>query len=126
MRGCAAVNIAHHMLGLPSLDTSQRHVQIRPITASPGIPTVSEIMDNLSVCFPLEITIGVPLRVIGVSMPIDEINMQERFQWDPVRNTILGVCREHGGECILEFHSKVQADLVLCSVQRNTTSEVRV
>jgi hypothetical protein len=43
-------------------------------------------------------------------MPIDEIKLQEHLRWDLRTNMILGVCREHGGECVLEFHTMEQTN----------------
>ena len=49
-------------------------------------------------------------------MPIDEIKLQERLRWDPRTNMILGVCREHGGECVLEFRTMTQADHLVANL----------
>ena len=46
-------------------------------------------------------------------MPVDEIKIQERLRWDLRTNMILGICREHGGKCSLEFRSITQADFVV-------------
>ncbi len=46
-------------------------------------------------------------------MPVDELKISERLRWDPRTNMILGVCREHGGKCALEYRSQFQADTLL-------------
>jgi hypothetical protein len=45
-----------------------------------------------------------------MTIPIDEIKLQECLHWDPRTNMILSVCREHGGKCVLEFRTMAQAD----------------
>ncbi len=40
---------------------------------------------------------------MGMTMPMDEIKLQERLRWDQRTNNILGMCREHGHKCCLEF-----------------------
>ena len=47
-----------------------------------------------------------------MSIQLDELKVQERLRWDPRTNYILGVCREHGKLCALEFRSMVQADAI--------------
>jgi len=54
-----------------------------------------------------------------MSIQIDEIKVQERLRWDPRTNHILGVCREHGSTCALEFRSIVQADAVADCLHKN-------
>ena len=43
-------------------------------------------------------------------MSIDELKVQGRLRWEPRTDYILGICREHGHECALEFRSLAQAD----------------
>jgi hypothetical protein len=45
-----------------------------------------------------------------MTMLIDEIKLQECLCWDPRTKMVIGVCREHGGECLLEFHTMDQAN----------------
>ena len=91
----ATANIAHRALGTPSIDTTKRHVSTSPIIPSPGFPTLAELESNLATCYPKN---GVPdyaNSLKGITMQVDEIKIQERLQWEPKPNVILGVCREH-------------------------------
>ena len=115
--GRSAANIAYHTLGLPSIESARWHIHISPITASSGFPTMAEMESNLQLCFLQhgdcrQVVSGGAQRVIGMTMPIDELKIQPRLRWDPYTNMILGVCREHGGACCLEFRTIVQADIL--------------
>ncbi len=58
----------------------------------------------------------------------DEIALQQRLQWDPGSNKILGLCREHGSSCSLSFLTADEAVLVrdaLVSERIHFASEVR-
>ena len=112
--GRSAANIAYRTLGVPSIDTARRHISTTPLVTSAGIPTTDEINANLAICFEhQEVHRG---RIIGMTMPIDEIKLQERLRWDPRTNMILGVCREHGGECVLEFCTMDQANHLVANL----------
>ncbi|KAG6905050.1 hypothetical protein DXG01_005403, partial [Tephrocybe rancida] len=109
--GRAAVNIAQRSLGVPSIDATKRNIASVPLRSSHGVPAIDEMKDNLAVCYPaLPEQSGMPR--IGMSMQVDEIKVQERLRWDPRSNMILGVCREHGHRCALEFRTITQADHV--------------
>jgi hypothetical protein len=114
--GCSAANIANHTLGVPSIDTARRHVSTTPLVTSAGMPTTDEINANLAICFEHPSQGAHRGRIIGMTMPIDEIKLQERLRWDPRTNMILGVCREHGGECVLEFHTMDQANHLVANL----------
>jgi len=110
--GRSAANIAHRSLGIPSIDATKRHIASKPLQASPGFPTPAELTSNLEHCYP---NINLPdstTAVIPISMLMDELKVQGRLRWEPRTDYILGVCREHGHECALEFRSIVQADAV--------------
>ena len=75
------------------------------------MPTLAEIANNLTIGFenlPHDMT-----RTIGMTMPVDEIKIQECLPWDSRTNTILGICREHGSRCSLEFCTIAQANFVV-------------
>jgi hypothetical protein len=114
--GRSAANIAQRALGLPSIDTSKRHVAEIPLIPSSVFPTPSEMKNNLSMCYPNQTkpTSGMG-PILGVSIQIDEIKIQERLRWDPSSNQILGICREHGERysSIFEFRAIYQADYLL-------------
>jgi hypothetical protein len=119
--GRSAANIAYHTLGLPSIESARRHIRVSPITASSGVPTEAEMQSNLSICFP-RCPSHIVARIIGMTMPIDEFKIQERLRWDPRTNMILGVCREHGTKCSLEFRSIVQANVLRDLLQKKGTA----
>ena len=109
--GRSAANIAHRTLGCPSIDSVRQHVGTKPLSTSPGMPTSAEISNNLAIGFenqPVDRT-----RIIGMTMPVDEIKIQERLRWDSRTNMILGICREHGSKCSLEFRTIAQADFIV-------------
>lgn len=115
--GRAAATIAHRTLGIPSINAAKRHIVTTPIRSSAGVPTTSEISSNLNAIFPKK-----PIennRVVeGLTIQVDEMKIQERLRWDPRSNMILGVCREHGHRCTLEFRSETQADILLDCLQK--------
>jgi hypothetical protein len=112
--GRSAANIAHRTLGCPSIDSARRHVGTKPLSTSPGMPTLSQITSNLAIGF--EHQPHDRACIIGMTMPVDEIKIQERLRWDSRTNMILGVCREDGHKCSLEFRSMTQADFLLDSL----------
>ncbi|KAG6907021.1 hypothetical protein DXG01_010890 [Tephrocybe rancida] len=113
--GRAAANIAHRALGTPSINTTKEHIASSPLRTSPGVPTMREMADNLALCHPRRVPAeaGQQRPVLGMVMQVDEIKIQERLRWDPCSNMILGVCREHGHQCALEFRTIFQADTLL-------------
>lgn len=126
--GRAAANIAHHALGVPSIDTAQNHIQTTPLIASPGMPTLDEIKKNVAICVSGKTSHSDDEVSLGVTMQIDEIKLRECLRWDPTTNNILGVCREHGHHCVLEFRTQTQADRLLKCLQDDEVhfaSEVR-
>ena len=52
-------------------------------------------------------------HIIGMTMPVDEIKIQESMCWDSQTSMILGICQEHGHKCTLEFCSIMQADFMV-------------
>lgn len=125
--GVAAAKIAYNTLGVPSIDAARRRIMTHPLRASAGMPTLNEALENLKTA--LEICSSSQDDVIlPVSMPIDEMKTQERFRWDASRNIILGICREHGKDCCMEFRTMVQANDLLTRLQKGDVhfaSEVR-
>jgi len=119
--GRSTANITFHTLGIPSIESARWHIQVSPITAFPGLPTQAEMESNISQCFlewgdvPQITTIQ--WRVVGMTMPIDKLKIQPHLWWDPYTNMILGVCREHGRSCCLEFWTIVQA--IYCMIVFN-------
>jgi len=120
--GRSAANIAHKALGIPSIDATKCHITANPLQASSGFPLAEELAANLNHCYqvlPLPSLVEETLPILPMSIQIDEIKVQECLRWDPQTNHILGVCREHGGACTLEFHSIVQVDAVADCLRKN-------
>lgn len=113
--GRAAADLAYTTLGIPSIDTSKRHVSTNPLVSSASFPTNTELLHNLNACYPKP-SVAVTGKK-GMTIQIDEIKIQERLRWDPKSNKILGVCREHSGQCSLDFCSMNQADELLGCLQ---------
>ncbi|KAG6818758.1 hypothetical protein H0H93_002077, partial [Arthromyces matolae] len=117
--GSSAADIVHHAFGGPSVNTIKKYINSAPLRPSVGVPTKDEMMDNLALCHPIrdQLDFGPAFPVFGMVMQIDEIKIQERLRWEPNTNMILGICREHGQRCALEFRSMFQADILLESLQ---------
>jgi len=50
--GVAVAELAHRTFGLPSIGTTRRHIVTQPLVASPKIPTIAEMTQNLEYAFP--------------------------------------------------------------------------
>ncbi|KAJ7497849.1 hypothetical protein B0H11DRAFT_2384649 [Mycena galericulata] len=97
--------IVHRAKGLPGLSTLRKHAVIRPLRASPGMPTVQEIEDNIDAFAEAEpVSTGVPVIVHRILM-MDEIAVEQRPRWDDKTNMILGVCRECSYKVSLELNT---------------------
>ncbi|KAG6819936.1 hypothetical protein H0H93_007260 [Arthromyces matolae] len=107
--GRSAARIAQYSLGTPSIDATKRHIVTVPLKSSPAVPTMSELKENLALCYPpaKNTSDGV---ILGMTIQVDEIKLQERLRWDSRSNMILGVCREHGHHCVLDFRTIAQAE----------------
>lgn len=117
--GRAAADLAYNTLGTPSVDTAKRHISTNPLVSSASFPTQAELRYNLNACYPNTAQKATASVIKGMTLQIDEIKIQERLRWDPKSNQILGVCREHGSQCSLEFRSMHQADDLLDCLQKN-------
>jgi hypothetical protein len=106
--GVAVAEIAHRAFGLPSIKATQRRINTEPLIASPKMPTVTEMLQNLDHAFPQSPQAFVG-RKGGFQLMADEIKLETRMGWDARINNILGVCREHGQQYALEFRSMAQA-----------------
>jgi hypothetical protein len=108
--GVAVAELAHRAFGLPSIETTRRHISTEPLVASPKMPTIGEMTHNLHHAFPLLPSSSTSRpRTGGFQLMADEIKLETRMRWDPRTNMILGVCREHGKTYGLEFRSMAQA-----------------
>lgn len=109
--GVAVAELAHRIFGLPSIDTTRRHIVTRPLTASPQFPTLEEMLQNLEISFSSD---AVPVDsqddgVYGIQIMIDELKLETRMRWDAKSNSILGLCREHSKHIETKFLSMTQA-----------------
>jgi len=116
--GRSAAKIAQRTLGIPSIDTAKRHIVTKPLRSSAAFPTTLEMSSNISSIYP-KVPVNDVAPTKGMVIQVDEIKLQERLRWDPRSNMILGVCREHGSQCSLEFRSETQADLILDRLKKN-------
>lgn len=121
MGGRAAAALAYNTLGTPSIDSARRHVSTTPIRSSPCTPSVEDMDHNLAIYFniPDDARPTSIRKITGATIVIDEIRTQPCLRWDARRNMILGVCREHGGDFVLEFRTMVQADALLEGLKKN-------
>jgi hypothetical protein len=126
--GARLADLLHRGLGLPGLTTLRKHSIIRPLRASPGMPTVAEIEANIDAYTTGEETpTGAPKIVHRVLM-LDEIAVEKRARWDDKTNMILGACREHSHHVGREFCDLDDATAFFASLDRgefHLASEVR-
>lgn len=110
--GVAVAELAHRTFGLPSIGTTRRHIVTQPLVASPKMPTIAEMTQNLEHAFPkpeVSAILSTGRCRGGFQMMADEIKTETRMRWDARTNMILGICREHGKTYGLEFKSMAQA-----------------
>lgn len=114
--GARVAFLAQRSSNLPSSRTTDRHLKVAPLQASPSYPTSQEMELNLSRQFRADDNYSdfMGLTEIPCSVPVDEIKIQERLRWDAKTDMILGTCREHGARNVaLEFRSLAVADALL-------------
>ncbi|KAJ7174927.1 hypothetical protein C8R46DRAFT_891619, partial [Mycena filopes] len=115
--GSRLADILHRALGLPGLTTLRKHTVIRPLRASPRLPTIAEIEENIDAYTVGEDPpTGAPTIVHRVVM-LDEMAVERRARWDDKTNMILGACREHSGNIPLEFGEMADAELFFKKLQ---------
>jgi hypothetical protein len=92
LSGVAVAELAHRAFGLPSIEATRRHISTKPLVASPKMPTIGKMTQNLHHAFP-------PLPLSSTSHPrtgvfqlmADEIKLKIHMRWDPWTNMILSV-----------------------------------
>ncbi|KIJ38669.1 hypothetical protein M422DRAFT_142016, partial [Sphaerobolus stellatus SS14] len=89
--GPKLVYALNHSMGLPSLTAIRRHANRHNVIPSVGIPRSSDIQQNIAAFWGDK----PPRGKCGHSVLIDEINLEERGQYLPGADSILGLCREH-------------------------------
>ncbi|KAJ7744880.1 hypothetical protein B0H16DRAFT_1321924 [Mycena metata] len=115
--GSRLADILHRALGLPGLTTLRKHTIIRPLRASPGLPTVAEVEENIDAYTVGEDLPTGPPRIIHRVVMLDEIAVERRARWDDKTNMILGACREHSANVPLEFGDMADAELFFKELQ---------
>ncbi|KAJ7635427.1 hypothetical protein B0H17DRAFT_1217291 [Mycena rosella] len=116
--GARLADLLHRALGLPGLTTLRKHSVIRPLRASPGMPTITEIEENIDAyTVGEELPVGPP-RIVHRVMMLDEIAVEKRARWDDKTNMILGACREHAQNVPLEFCDIEDAKTFFAAVDR--------
>lgn len=106
--GVAVAEIAHRAFGLPSIEATRHCINTKPLVASPKMPTITEMIQNLDHTFPQSSRTSIGWKG-GFQLMADELKLETRMRWDARTNNILGICREHGQRYALEFRSMAQA-----------------
>ncbi|KAJ7930975.1 hypothetical protein B0H13DRAFT_1858209 [Mycena leptocephala] len=101
--GARLADLLHRALGLPGLTTLRKNSVIRPLRASPAMPTVLEIQANIDAYTAGEAIPSGPPNIVHRVLMLDEIAVEKRARWDDKTNMILGGCREHTKPSYLEF-----------------------
>ena len=112
--------IIQNIFGMPLVNATKHHIMMAALNPSPSVPKKQEVKANLKlIYFNRNFTsISENVHIVGMSLGIDEMKIQEHLQWDPRTNMILEVCREHSHQCTLEFRSLAQADMLLECLKR--------
>jgi hypothetical protein len=116
--GACVASLAHQTLGSPTLSTlcygSAARSTVTSLSPSAGFPTKSEIQCNIRAAF--KNSCG--NAGCGYVLMIDEIKVEERMQWDPSTNKIMGLCCEHTEHVGLEFFSMSDANALVHGILR--------
>ncbi|KAJ7315740.1 hypothetical protein DFH08DRAFT_820317 [Mycena albidolilacea] len=115
--------------GLASGTTVRKHSKIPKLVASIGIPTQKDISDNISSFLSPEIkTPPVPARrgIPGNVLMFDGIALETKCCYCPVRNAILGLCREHSNRVNTSVDSLDSVDEVRVALQREKHNPKKV
>ncbi|KAJ7714055.1 hypothetical protein B0H16DRAFT_1899230 [Mycena metata] len=116
--GSRLADILHRALGLPGLTTLRKHTVIRPLRASPGLPTIAEVEENIDAYTVGEDLPTGPPRIVHRVVMLDEIAVERRARWDDDKtNMILGACREHSANVPLEFGDMADLELFFKELQ---------
>ncbi|KAJ7462854.1 hypothetical protein FB451DRAFT_1266266 [Mycena latifolia] len=76
--GARLADLLHRALGLPGLTTLRKHSVIRPLRASPAMPTIIEIEENIDAyTVGEEEPTGAP-RIVHQVVMLDEIAVEKR------------------------------------------------
>ena len=113
--GSRVAEFAQLGLGLPAPQTAHTNSLMRPLQASPAMPTVDEIEGNIMACD--EMLKGYHSgpesdRIIHQILMFDEIAVEKRPRWDDRTNMFLGLCREHCNTISPEFCTEQDLDIL--------------
>ncbi|KAJ6603900.1 hypothetical protein B0H10DRAFT_1922985 [Mycena sp. CBHHK59/15] len=103
--GARLAGIVHRAKGLPGISTLRSNTIIRPLRASPGMPTPKEIEANIDACAEGEPESTGPPVIVHRILMFDEIAVEQRPQWDDKTNKIIGACRECSHRVSLELNT---------------------
>jgi hypothetical protein len=111
--GARVADIAHRVLGTPSVSTIRTRTSVPQILPSPSFPTRYEVQQNIASTFEgfLDVIGNAGENMLHAIVMFDELAVERRPRWDDKSNKILGMCREHGCATSLEFTS--QEDLAM-------------
>ncbi|KAJ7913114.1 hypothetical protein B0H13DRAFT_2232374 [Mycena leptocephala] len=109
--GARLAGIVHRAKGLPGISMLRSHTIIRPLRASPGMPTQAEIEANIDVCSEGEPESTGPPIIVHRILMLDEIAVEQRPRWDDKTNTILGTCRECSHRVSLELNTAADLEV---------------
>ncbi|KDN34835.1 hypothetical protein RSAG8_12105, partial [Rhizoctonia solani AG-8 WAC10335] len=94
-----AVGKAMHLPGISTVRSQLDLPQLRP---SIGFPTKDELMTNIQTSFGPEASKSGPGMQTGLSLMLDEIAIEPRLRYSIQQDSVVGACRDHGSQHILE------------------------
>lgn len=93
--------------GYPSLSTLRRRKPIPELVISIGVPSATEMTDNIAEFLGVRGRLPLKNKLIGQVLVIDGVALEEVARFDLKQNNIVGLCREHSG------HLKKSVDTIL-------------
>lgn len=124
--GARVAEFAHRAMALPGLSTLRQNSFIRPLIASPSMPTLSEVEQNIQTCFQSQAPPTGSKRFFVLML--DEISVEKRPRYDDRTNQVLGICREHGRHIALDFCSETDLEVLFGKIEQeevHISTEVR-
>ncbi|EJD45336.1 hypothetical protein AURDEDRAFT_64635 [Auricularia subglabra TFB-10046 SS5] len=105
MGGERVAELAHRTCGLPAVSTLRRSSLTQPLRPSPKAPRAEEVAHNIDVSFPLKSDAPRDHPETLSVLMFDEIKVTEAAPWCPSTNKVLGFCREHTQDSVLDFET---------------------
>ncbi|KAL1749281.1 hypothetical protein HDZ31DRAFT_28139 [Schizophyllum fasciatum] len=104
-----------HAEGYPSLSTLARRRTVPQVRVSVGKPEEGEISESITDMLQNRLPPDAVSKIIGFSLLVDDVSIEELCRYCPHRDLILGVCREHSGNVDVRNTSVANIDkLVHC------------